>query len=40
MNIHLNNRPILHDLGDGLILCRSTADDADCYMTAMRRACY
>lgn len=29
MNIHFNNRPILHDLGDGLILCRSTADDVD-----------
>ncbi|MCX6035375.1 MAG: GNAT family N-acetyltransferase [Chloroflexi bacterium] len=29
MKIHLNNRPILHDLGDGLILCRSMADDAE-----------
>ncbi len=29
MKIQLNNRPILRDLGDGLILCRSTADDAD-----------
>jgi hypothetical protein len=29
MNIHINNRPILRDLGNGLILCRSTADDAD-----------
>jgi hypothetical protein len=31
MNIHLNNRPILRDLGDGPILCRSTAGDVDCY---------
>ena len=29
MNIHLNNRPILHDLGDGLILCRSNTGDAE-----------
>jgi hypothetical protein len=29
MKINLNNRPILRDLGDGLILCRSTAGDAD-----------
>ncbi len=28
MKIHLNNRPILRDLGDGLILCRTMADDA------------
>lgn len=27
MNTHLNNRPILHDQGDGLILCRSTTGD-------------
>ena len=32
MNIHLNNRPILHGLGDGLILCRSTADDAEAFI--------
>jgi hypothetical protein len=29
MNILLNNRPILRNLGDGLILCRSTASDAE-----------
>ena len=29
MKIQLNNRPILRNLGDGLILCRSTAGDAD-----------
>ena len=29
MNIQLNNRPILRNLGDGLILCRTTTDDAD-----------
>lgn len=29
MNIKLNNRPILRNLGDGLILCRSMAADAD-----------
>ncbi len=29
MNIQLNNRPILRDLGNGLILVRSTAADAD-----------
>ncbi|MGZ6346785.1 MAG: GNAT family N-acetyltransferase, partial [Anaerolineales bacterium] len=29
MNINLNNRPILRNLGDGLILCRSMAIDAD-----------
>jgi hypothetical protein len=28
MNIQLNNRPVLRDLGDGLVLCRSSADDA------------
>jgi len=28
MKIHVNNRPILQDLGEGLILCRSTTDDA------------
>jgi len=29
MNIKLNNRPILRNLGDGLILCRSSAGDAE-----------
>src|SRR5450759_1293739 len=29
MNINLNNRPILRNLGEGLILCRSIASDAD-----------
>jgi hypothetical protein len=29
MNIQLNNRPILQDLGNGLILCRSTSYDAE-----------
>jgi hypothetical protein len=29
MNIQLNHRPILRDLGDGLILCRSTDRDAE-----------
>ncbi len=29
MNNQLNNRPILHDLGDGLIFCRYTAGEAD-----------
>jgi hypothetical protein len=29
MKINLNNRPTLKNLGDGLILCRSTAADAD-----------
>ena len=29
MNIKLNNRPILQNLGDGLILCRSMIGDAD-----------
>jgi hypothetical protein len=29
MNIQLNNRPILKELGDGLLLCRSTARDAE-----------
>jgi hypothetical protein len=29
MNIQLNHRPILRSLRDGLILCRSTAEDAD-----------
>jgi hypothetical protein len=29
MNIQLNNRPILRDLHDGLILCRSLAEDAE-----------
>jgi hypothetical protein len=29
MKIQLNDRPILRDLGHGLILCRSTADDAE-----------
>lgn len=29
MKIKLNNRPILRNLGDGLILCRSMAGDAD-----------
>jgi hypothetical protein len=29
MNIQLNNRPILRNLGDGLILCRSMAGDAE-----------
>ena len=29
MKINLNNRPILQDLGDGLILCRSKANDAE-----------
>ena len=29
MKIQLNNRPILQRLGDGLVLCRSTAGDAD-----------
>jgi hypothetical protein len=29
MKIQLNNRPVLRDLGDGLILCRTTAADAE-----------
>jgi dihydrofolate reductase len=29
MNIQLNNRPALRDLGNGLILCRSTLADAE-----------
>jgi len=29
MNIQLNNRPALRDLGNGLILCRSTSADAE-----------
>ncbi len=29
MNIQLNNRPILRDLGAGLVLCRTTAADAE-----------
>jgi hypothetical protein len=29
MKIQLKNRPILRDLGDGLVLCRSTAQDAE-----------
>jgi hypothetical protein len=29
MKIQLKNRSILQDLGDGLILCRSTSEDAD-----------
>jgi hypothetical protein len=29
MKIKINNRPILRNLGDGLILCRSMAGDAD-----------
>jgi hypothetical protein len=29
MNIKLNNRPILRNLGEGLILCRTKATDAD-----------
>jgi hypothetical protein len=29
MNIQLNNRPVLQHLADGLILCRSMAEDAD-----------
>jgi hypothetical protein len=29
MKINLNNRPILRNLGEGLILCRSMAGDAD-----------
>ena len=29
MKIQLNNRPILRDLGEGLLLCRSEASDAD-----------
>jgi hypothetical protein len=29
MKIQLNNRPILRNLGDGLILCRTSAEDAE-----------
>lgn len=29
MKIQLNNRPLLRDLGDGLTLCRTCADDAE-----------
>jgi len=29
MNVHLNDRPILRNLGNGLILCRSRIDDAE-----------
>ncbi|MBI4732340.1 MAG: hypothetical protein HY781_09525, partial [Chloroflexi bacterium] len=29
MKIQLNNRPVLRSLDDGLVLCRSLADDAD-----------
>jgi len=33
MNILLNNRPALCDLGNGLILCRSTSADAEALAT-------